>query len=242
LRQQGYVGLSSEELGKLKWGLRFTPTLCMAGCIAGLAMQNVWIHYGLAVLGVLAVVLPAHHPLDMLYNYGVRLLTGGPKLPPNPLPRATACFLGGLMNLGIAFSFQAGQVALAYLIGVALVILQLIVISSHVCIASWMLEMIGNVLGRSGPLRIDPQAARRLVTEGAVLLDVRSPREFSSTHLPEAINIPVDELVSRLDEVRAFARPVVVYCASGMRSNKATGILRSAEIQDVHDLGSLSRW
>jgi rhodanese-related sulfurtransferase len=214
----------------------------MAGCVVGLATQNVWIHYGLAVLGTMAVILPAHHPLDMLYNYGVRVLTGGPKLPPNPLPRSTACFLGGLMNLGIALSFQAGQTVLAYVIGVALVILQLIVISSHVCIASWMLEMLGKVIGRQGPSRIDPGEARQLVDDGAVLLDVRSPQEFSAEHLPDAINIPVNELSTRLDEVRQLTRPVVVYCASGMRSNKATGILRRAEIQDVHDLGSLSRW
>jgi rhodanese-related sulfurtransferase len=214
----------------------------MAGCVVGLATQNVWIHYGLAVLGTMAIVLPAHHPLDMLYNYGVRLLTGGPKLPPNPLPRSTACFLGGLMNFGIAFSFQAGQIALAYVIGVALVVLQLIVISSHVCIASWMLEVLGRILGRGGPTRIDPQQARELVASGAVLLDVRSPQEFAATHLPDAVNIPVDQLSSRLDDVRQFARPVVVYCASGMRSNRATGILRQAEVQDVHDLGSLSRW
>ncbi len=242
LRQQGYTGLTTEELAKLKWGLRFTPTVCMAGCVVGLATQSVWIHYSLAVLGMLAVVLPAHHPLDMLYNYCVRLVMGGPKLPPNPLPRSTACFLGGLMNMGIAFSFQAGQMALAYVIGGALVILQLIVISSHVCIASWLLELIGKVIGRVGPTRIDPLEARQLVTGGAVLLDVRSHQEFAATPLPEAVNIPVGELRSRLDEVRQFARPVVVYCASGMRSNRAAGILKSAEIQDVHDLGSLSRW
>jgi rhodanese-related sulfurtransferase len=241
LRQQGYVGLSLEELGKLKWGLRFTPTICMLGCIVGLATQNAWIHYALAVLGTIAVVLPAHHPLDMLYNYGVRLVTGGPKLPANPLPRATACFLGGLMNLGIALSFQAGQVALAYVIGVALVILQLIVISSHFCVASWILEILAKLGGRS-PSRIDPQDARQLVADGAVLLDVRSPQEFAGSRLPEAVNIPVDQLDTRLDEVRQFNRPVVVYCASGMRSNRATGILRRAEIREVHDLGSLSRW
>ena len=241
LRQQGYVGLSLEELGKLKWGLRFTPTVCMAGCIVGLATQNAWIHYVLAVLGTMAIAVPAHHPLDMLYNYGVRLITGGPKLPPNPLPRQTACFLGGLMNLGIALSFQAGQVALAYVIGVALVILQLIVINSHFCVASWILEVIAKIAGH-GPSRIDPQDARQLVAEGAVLLDVRSPQEFATAHLPEAVNIPIDQLHAQLDEVRQFARSVVVYCASGIRSNRASRILKGAEIQDVHDLGPLSRW
>lgn len=241
LRQQGYVGLSIEELGKLKWGLRFTPTVCMVGCLVGLATQNAWIHYVLAVLGTMAVPLPAHHPLDMLYNYGVRWITGGPRLPPNPLPRRTACFLGGLMNLGIGICFQTGHVVPAYAIGVALVVLQLIVIGSHFCVASWMLEGMANIVGR-GPERIDPRDARQLVAQGAVLLDVRSPHEFATVHLPQAVNIPVDQLDARLDEVRQFARPVVVYCASGMRSNKAAGVLRGAEIEDVHDLGSLSRW
>jgi rhodanese-related sulfurtransferase len=241
LRQQGYVGLSIEDLGKLKWGLRFTPTVCMAGCLVGLATQSAPLHYVLAVLGTIALPLPAHHPLDMLYNYGVRWLTGGPKLPPNPLPRRTACFLGGLMNLGIGISFQTGYLALAYAIGVALVILQLIVISSHFCVASWMIEGMAKIVGR-GPARIDPQNARQLVAEGALLVDVRSPEEFATAHLPQAVNIPVDQLPARLDEVRQFACPVVVYCASGMRSGRATGVLRSAEIEDVHDLGSLSRW
>jgi rhodanese-related sulfurtransferase len=230
-----------DELAKLKWGLRFTPTLCMVGCIVGLATQAVWLHYVLAVLGMIAIVLPAHHPLDMLYNYGVRLFTGGPKLPANPLPRRTACFLGGLMNLGIALSFQSGFIAAAYVIGIGLVILQLIVISSHFCVASWMIEGFAKIL-KSGPSRIEPQDARQLVDQGAVLLDVRSPQEFATAHLPEAVNIPVDQLRSNLDKVRQFARPLVVYCASGMRSNRAAGILRGADIQDVHDLGSLSRW
>jgi rhodanese-related sulfurtransferase len=241
LRQQGYTSLSLEELSKLKWGLRFTPTVCMVGCLVGLATQNAWIHYGLAVLGTIAIFLPAHHPLDMLYNYGVRLLTGGPKLPANPLPRATACFLGGLMNLGIAVAFGVGQIALGYVIGVALIILQLIVISSHVCIASWLIEILGKVVGQ-GPVRIDAQEAHQLVADGAVLLDVRSPQEFASQHLADAVNIPVGQLKGKLDEVRQFARPVVVYCASGMRSRKAKRILENAEIQDIHDLGPLSRW
>ena len=81
-----------------------------------------------------------------------------------------------------------------------------------------------------------------MVADGAILLDVRSPQEHAGSHLPEAVNIPVDQLDMHLDDVRQFNRPVVVYCASGMRSNKAAGILRSADIQDVHDLGSLSRW
>jgi rhodanese-related sulfurtransferase len=177
----------------------------------------------------------------MLYNYGFRFLTGGPKLPPNPAPRRLACFLGGMMNLGIAVAFGTGYIALGYVIGVALIVLQLIVISSHFCVASWILEVLGRLGGRL-PSRIDPESARQLVAGGAVLLDVRSPQEYATQRLPEAVNIPVDQLEARVDEVRQFARPLVVYCASGMRSNRAAGVLRRANIPDVHDLGSLSRW
>ena len=241
LRQQGYVGLSAEELRKLKWGLRWTPTLCMAGAILGLATQTAWIHYALSVLGVLAVALPAHHPLDLLYNHGMRRLTGGPKLPPNPLPRATACFLGGLMNLGIGLSFQAGQVALAYAIGGALIVLQVIVISSHFCVASWIIEGLRKLVGKRSE-RIDPRAAQQLVAQGALLLDVRSANEFAAGHLSAAENVPVDELSGSVDTIRGLDRPVVVYCASGMRSRRAHGILRNAGIPDVYDLGPRSRW
>jgi rhodanese-related sulfurtransferase len=241
LRQQGYTGLSAEELRKLKWGLRWTPTLCMAGAIVGLATQTPWIHYMLSVLGVLAIVLPAHHPLDMLYNFGVRKLTGGPKLPPNPLPRSTACFLGGLMNLGIGLAFQAGQVGLAYAIGGSLIVLQVIVISSHFCVASWMIEGLKKMAGKRTE-RIEAEAARELVAGGGILLDVRSPQEFSTHHLPDAENIPVDRLPACVEEIRRRNRPVVVYCASGMRSGRARGILRKAGIENVYDLGPHTRW
>lgn len=242
LRQQGYVGCSAEDLQRLKWGLRFTPSVCMAGCVVGMALQNPPIHFVLAGLGMVALVLPAHHPLDLLYNYVVRLLTGGPKLPPNPLPRRVACFLGGAMNLGIAICFIQSQPILAYAIGVMLVVLQIIVISSHFCVASWLIEIMGKMIGASGPARIDPDEARQLIEAGAVLVDVRSPQEFGSGHLPNAVNVPVDELADRIDEIRGYAQPVIVYCASGMRSNRAAGILRGAEVADVHDLGSKSRW
>lgn len=61
----------------------------------------------------------------------------------------------------------------------------------------------------------------------ALVLDVRSPAEFATGHLPGALNIPHTELRSRIDEVTAAAagRPVRVMCASGMRSYLAHRML-----------------
>jgi len=84
--------------------------------------------------------------------------------------------------------------------------------------------------------------ARRLVEQGALLLDVRTPGEYADRHLPGAVNIPVQELAARLGEVGAKDRSVVVYCRSGHRSANAAAMLRQAGYAQVHDLGAMSRW
>ena len=59
------------------------------------------------------------------------------------------------------------------------------------------------------------------------LLDVRTSQEFSAGHIPDAVNIPVDELRSRLDEVPRD-REVAAYCQVGQRGYLATRILRQS--------------
>jgi len=67
-------------------------------------------------------------------------------------------------------------------------------------------------------------------SDETLLLDVRSPAEFATGHLPEATNIPHTKLRGRLDEVRAAAegRPIAVMCQSGVRSYIAHRILVGA--------------
>lgn len=84
--------------------------------------------------------------------------------------------------------------------------------------------------------------ARRLVAEGARLVDVRTAGEFGGGHLPGAVNIPLDQIESRAGELKKLGKPVVLYCASGARSGQAKRILAGAGIADVHDLGGMSRW
>lgn len=63
-----------------------------------------------------------------------------------------------------------------------------------------------------------------------VLLDVRTAREFSKGHIPGALNIPVDDLRRRLDEVQRGKR-VAVYCAVGLRAYVACRILKQKGFQ-----------
>jgi rhodanese-related sulfurtransferase len=87
---------------------------------------------------------------------------------------------------------------------------------------------------------ISAEEARRVLSESEadrrpVLLDVRNLNEFESAHVRSAINIPVDELRWRLDEVPRD-RAVVVLCRSGFRSHLALRILKQNGWTDVRNL------
>jgi phage shock protein E len=84
--------------------------------------------------------------------------------------------------------------------------------------------------------------ARRLVEEGARLVDVRSPLEFESGHLPGAVNIPLPELERRIAELEPRERAIVVYCASGARSAQARRVLSARGFALVRNLGPMSAW
>src|SRR5512141_1037704 len=66
-------------------------------------------------------------------------------------------------------------------------------------------------------------ATRLINSANALLLDVREPKEFSGSRLPNAIHIPLSQLAERGAELAKFAsRPVIVYCDRGMRGGAAT--------------------
>jgi NADPH-dependent 2,4-dienoyl-CoA reductase/sulfur reductase-like enzyme/rhodanese-related sulfurtransferase len=76
---------------------------------------------------------------------------------------------------------------------------------------------------------------------GATLVDVRTPAEFAKGGIPGALNIPVDDLRDRLDEVPPG--PVVVHCAVGLRGHVAARILRQRGWDDVRNLsGGYTTW
>lgn len=90
--------------------------------------------------------------------------------------------------------------------------------------------------------KISGPVARRLVEDGARLVDVRSPGEFASGHIPGAINIPVQELSERVGELSPKDKPIVLYCQSGMRSASAARFLKAAGYVSVHNLGPMRSW
>ncbi len=78
------------------------------------------------------------------------------------------------------------------------------------------------------------------IESGAVILDVRTPSEFSGGHIEGAINIPVDALAKKTAKIGGKDTVVVVYCASGSRSSAAAGILRKAGFTKVFNAGGIA--
>ena len=237
LFQQGYQSYTTEELKELEWGLRFTPAVCTSLTIVALIMQWPALAFIVSGLGIWAFFFPTAHPMDVIYNQFIRKLFGAVELPPNPLQRRMACLSAGILNFAIGLLFLGSMPLAAYGVGLMLVTLQLIVISSHFCALSWMYEGVMRLLGR-WEVPISMEETSRLIDQGAQIIDVRSELEFSKGHLENAINIPVDDIENRSSD---FSRKTTLLCcASGMRSQVAHHKLTQAGIDNVYDIGAIN--
>lgn len=69
-----------------------------------------------------------------------------------------------------------------------------------------------------------------LNNEGTIV-DVRTPEEFRGGHVAGSINIPLQEVPNRIDELKSLKAPLVLCCASGGRSGQATNYLSNQGIE-----------
>lgn len=73
--------------------------------------------------------------------------------------------------------------------------------------------------------------------KGAIILDVRTKGEFASGHIKGSKNIPLNELPSKIEEIKKWNKPVIACCQSGMRSSQATQFLQKNGIDVVNGGG-----
>lgn len=77
---------------------------------------------------------------------------------------------------------------------------------------------------------------KSLVENGATILDVRNPQECVSGCIKNSVNIPLVLLSERFTKIDR-SKPVLVYCASGMRSASAKAFLERNGFKEVYDGG-----
>lgn len=78
---------------------------------------------------------------------------------------------------------------------------------------------------------------QQLLDQGAVVVDVRSAQEFSAGNYPGSLNIPLEDIESKIHEID-HDRTVLLCCASGARSGMARQILRKKGYLNVVNVGS----
>src|SRR5688500_15664087 len=80
-------------------------------------------------------------------------------------------------------------------------------------------EIVKTLVGEAGETpEVDvAEAVRARTDDGAVLLDIREPKEWARWRIPGAVHIPMGDLARRAGELDR-SKPVVVYCKSGQRS------------------------
>lgn len=78
------------------------------------------------------------------------------------------------------------------------------------------------------------------IKEGAFLVDVRTPSEFSSGSVKGAVNIPLDALAQELPRFKG-KKNIIVFCRSGNRSSQAKNILKQNGFSHVIDGGTWQR-
>ena len=90
--------------------------------------------------------------------------------------------------------------------------------------------------------QISAKDALAHLKNGALVIDVRNPGEFNSGHLPNVINIPLDEIATALPKrVKDKNQTLLLHCASGMRSGMAKGKLTGMGYTNAFNLGSYGR-
>ncbi len=107
----------------------------------------------------------------------------------------------------------------------------------------WLL--IETLRAQGDKTQLSPLEATMMINrEDAAVLDVRDLGEYEQRHIPNARHIPLSELPKRGGELGKYkARPLIVYCASGMRSASAISALRKEGFENLFNLrGGLQEW
>jgi len=81
--------------------------------------------------------------------------------------------------------------------------------------------------------------AKKIVSEGGKIVDVRSPGEYKSGHFKGAINIQHDKIINGAKKAKLNKdSPIILYCASGARSSVAKRMLQSEGYTNIHNAGT----
>jgi hypothetical protein len=132
---QGFDGVDRQHLAEVAPWLRFAFGLCTSLALVGTVMASPVIVASLIPIAALGAALPVH-PFDLIYNHGIRRLTGTAPLPKRGAPGRFACGLAVAWLAVTAWAFSAEHAVLGYALGGMLVAVGALVSATDICLPS----------------------------------------------------------------------------------------------------------
>jgi hypothetical protein len=132
---QGFERVEDEALAPVAGWLRLAFGLCAVMAAVGTVLASPLVLLLLAPIALLSAVFPVH-PFDLLYNHGIRFLTGTGPLPRRGPPSRFACGLGAVWLVPTAWAFHAGLMVPGYVLGGLLTGVAALVSTTDICIPS----------------------------------------------------------------------------------------------------------
>ena len=146
IQAQGFCGLDDATYAKINCPLRLSPAICMIWAALGTALASPTVLWALAPFALLGAILPGH-PFDVLYNYGLRHLSGAPALPRYGVRRRFSCTSATAMLIAAGWSFHTAHLVAGYIIGGTLVTAAFVNVSTGFCIPSFIARIcLGKVV------------------------------------------------------------------------------------------------
>ncbi|MEE9555534.1 MAG: DUF4395 family protein [candidate division Zixibacteria bacterium] len=135
LEEQGFCGFTDTELRQHRFGIRLAYIVCLSLVVIGLVAKS---QLFLLIANIIALIgiLPPYHPIDYLYNFGLRHLMNRPKLPRRANQGRFACALATVMLAAINYYFYLGNFTVVYAVSAALLTSAFLVGFIDLCIPS----------------------------------------------------------------------------------------------------------
>jgi hypothetical protein len=140
IQAQGFCGLDDATYAQINYPLRLSPAICMIWAAIGTALASPTVLWALAPFALLGAILPGH-PFDVLYNYGLRHLSGAPVLPRYGTRRRFGCTSATTMLVAAGWSFHTAHLVAGYILGGSLVTAAFVNVSTGFCIPSFLTRL-----------------------------------------------------------------------------------------------------
>lgn len=114
----------------------------------------------------------------------------------------------------------------------------------YIIIAVFLFSIIQRALPTKGVRQLSTTDLKgELINKNKQFIDVRTPSEFKGNHIKGFKNIPLHQLSQKADQELSREKEVIVICQSGMRSQKASKVLKKMGFTKVTNVkGGMSAW